>query len=155
MHGNLEYRQSKTGRLHQPPERMFRAYGTTHTNPTSARGVRETCISSEPLLHRECTPDLDWRTALAARQPDLHVNLLSDAQRIFKFDAEISDSTVNLCVPEQKLNRSEISCFPAYLRRGPTQGVSAVSTEFKPNPAQEDHIGELRCEGGRKTGWKT
>jgi len=70
------------------------------------------------------------------RQRGSNVDLLGDAQRIFKFDAKVSDSAVNLCVSEQKLNRSEISGFPVYLRCfGPVQRMSAVPNAPKPNKA--------------------
>ena len=55
-------------------------------------------------------------------------------QRIFKFDAKVSYSAVELCVPEQKLNRFDNSSFAASLRCfGPAQRVSAVSSWFQSN----------------------
>ncbi len=89
---------------------------------------------SEPLLRRERSSGLGWRTASAARQRASNVDLLGDAQRIFKFDTEVSDRAVNFGMPEQKLNRSEVSGFPVNLcRLGPTKRVGSVSARFQPN----------------------
>ncbi len=52
-----------------------------------------------PSLRRERTPGPDWRTALAARQGTLDVDFLGDTQRIFKFDAEVSDRAIDLGMP--------------------------------------------------------
>ena len=76
----------------------------------------------------------DRRTARAARQGGSNVDLLGDTQRIFKFDAKISDCAVNLGMSEQKLNRSEISGFAVYLRCFcPAQRMGAVSTGLQPD----------------------
>ncbi len=79
-------------------------------------------------------PGLDWRTVHAARQYALDVDFLGDTQRIFKFDAKVSNCTVDLGMSEQKVNRSEISHFPVNLcRLGPAKRMRSVSAWFQSN----------------------
>lgn len=40
---------------------------------------------------------------------DLDIHLFGDRQRIIDFDTEIPDGALHLCMPKQKLNRSEIA----------------------------------------------
>lgn len=74
------------------------------------------------LLQLDRKSDLKWRTADAACQTGSNVDLLGDAQGIFKFDTKVSYRAVNFRVSEQQLNSPEISGFPLDLRRlGPEQ----------------------------------
>ncbi len=52
---------------------------------------------------------LGWRTASPARHVSLDVDSLGDAQRVFKFDAEILHRAVDLRMAQQQLDRTEIA----------------------------------------------
>jgi len=47
----------------------------------------------------------------------LHLSLLRYLQRVVDLDAEVSDSTLQFAVPEEKLDRSQIPGSPVYQRR--------------------------------------
>ena len=58
-----------------------------------------------------------WRlatvaSAVATGKASLHLGLLRDLERVVNLDSEISDSVLELRVPEQQLNRPEIPCPP-------------------------------------------
>lgn len=63
-----------------------------------------------------------------------NVDLLGDAQGILKFDTQVSDSAVGLCVAEQKLYGTEVASLAVNFRCFcPTQRMSAVSAGFQSN----------------------
>lgn len=79
---------------------------------------------SDPPLNREHKSGQNWRAARAARQGGSNVDLLGDAQHIFKLDAKVAYSAVNFCVSEQKSNRSEASGHAVdFSRLGPAQRI--------------------------------
>jgi hypothetical protein len=65
------------------------------------------------------------------RQVGSNIDPLCDTQCIFEFDAQISNSAVDLCVAKQQLDGSEIASFAMYFRSlSSAQRVSAVTARL-------------------------
>lgn len=77
---------------------------------------------------------LDWRTAVAIRQLHLDVDTLRDAQRVFQFDAQISDGAIDFRMAKQKLHRTKITRFAVdFCGFGSAKRMCAISTGFQTN----------------------
>ena len=63
------------------------------------------------------TTGFRWRTAHAARHIGLDVDLLSDAECVFQFNAQIANGAIDLGVAEQQLHRAQVAGFTVNLRR--------------------------------------
>ena len=61
------------------------------------------------------------------------VDSLCDAQRVLKFDAQVSDGAVDLCVAKQELDRTEIPGLSVNLGRlCPPERMRSVTARFEP-----------------------
>ena len=75
---------------------------------------------------------LGRRTASTARRVRSDVDTLGDAQRVFKFNAEISHRAVDLGVTKEQLDRAEIAGLPVDLGSlRPAKRMRAVPAGFK------------------------
>lgn len=82
-----------------------------------------------------------WRTARAAHHLRSEVDPFSDAQSIFKLDAQVAHSAVHLGMAKQQLDGSKIAGFAVNLRCfRPAQRVSSVSARLKPD--QSDSVAD-------------
>ena len=73
-------------------------------------------------------------SAAATGATKLHLGLLGDLQRVIDLNAKIPDGTLELRVPEQELNRTQILGPPVDQRRlGPPQRMGAVSRRVQTN----------------------
>ena len=80
------------------------------------------------------TGSFDMANGRTVRQPSSDIDPLSDTQRIFVFDAQISDSAVDLGVAKQQLDGSEIACFAIYFSGlCPAQRVRTVTARLQAN----------------------
>lgn len=95
-----------------------RAVRTVFTPPKSAfsasrslarRAAPDTLGSQRSNKLISATTGPGWRTAKAARHLRSEVDLFSDAQGVFEFDAQIADGAVDLGVAEQQLHRPQVA----------------------------------------------
>ena len=78
---------------------------------------------------RETDARFGMANGRTVRQGSSDIDTLSDAQSIFKFNAEIAHCTVDLGVTEQQLNRAEVPGLSINLRcLCPAERMGAIST---------------------------
>lgn len=86
------------------------------------------------LLREPSRPVLNWRTTVTVRQLHSDVDALSDAQRVFQLDAQISDGTIDFRVTKQQLNGAKVARLTVNLRSfGSTHRVCTISAGFQTN----------------------
>ncbi len=94
--------------------------------PTALEERRESAVGNTRLSRR------GW--SASAPPPCSDINLLGDRERIIDLDTKVSDSALDLRMPEQQLDCAQITSAPVdQSSLGSTQGMSSVSVGIQPD----------------------